>query len=83
MTRPAPPDADVAPVPLRPIVAVMTAGWAVALGVLLLLPAGHEGERWWWPWTAAIGLGLGLVGLVVARRQPAEDPAVRSGSSTS
>jgi hypothetical protein len=45
------------------VTAVITAGWAVALVVLLALwdqiPAGQR----WWIWTAAAGLGMGLFGL--------------------
>jgi hypothetical protein len=45
------------------VTAVLTAGWAVALVVLLFvrssLPAGSR----WWVWTCATGLGMGLFGL--------------------
>jgi hypothetical protein len=45
------------------VTAVITAGWAVALVVLLIvrnaLPAGSR----WWVWTCAAGLGMGLFGL--------------------
>ena len=47
----------------RLITAVITAGWAVALVVVLIvrssLPAGER----WWVWTCAVGLCLGLFGL--------------------
>lgn len=47
----------------RLITAVITAGWAVALVVLLLVrntlaPADH-----WWIWVAVTGLCMGLFGL--------------------
>src|ERR671922_2372524 len=45
------------------VIRVITAGWAVALVVLLIvrgsLPAGQR----WWIWTCACGLALGLFGL--------------------
>ncbi len=45
------------------VTAVITAGWAVALAVLLIirdsLPAGAR----WWVWTCAAGLVMGLFGL--------------------
>jgi ABC-type nickel/cobalt efflux system permease component RcnA len=45
------------------VTAVFTAGWAVALIVLLIvrtsLPAGSR----WWIWTCAAGLVMGLFGL--------------------
>jgi len=45
------------------VAAVITAGWAVALVVLLIVRS-HiaPGERWW-IWTAVAGLGLGLFAL--------------------
>ena len=59
--RPAPPpplEADD-----RLVITVITAGWAVALVVLLVvrgsLPAGQR----WWVWTCACGLAFGLFGL--------------------
>jgi uncharacterized membrane protein len=45
------------------VTAVITAGWAVALIVLLIvrtsLPAGSR----WWIWTCVAGLAMGLFGL--------------------
>jgi hypothetical protein len=45
------------------VTAVITAGWAVTLVVLLIvrsdLPAGQR----WWVWTAVAGLAMGLFGL--------------------
>ena len=47
----------------RLITAVITAGWAVALVVVLIvrssLPAGER----WWVWTCVTGLVLGFFGL--------------------
>jgi Protein of unknown function (DUF2530) len=42
--------------------------WAVALVATLAVPALHEGERDWWPWTCVTGLALGLFGLWYVRR---------------
>lgn len=44
------------------IVRIGTLGWCVALAVLLLVPDWHTGGRAWWPWCAAAGVALGLVG---------------------
>ena len=45
------------------VTAVITAGWAVALVVLLVLHGEiPPGERWW-TWTCAAGLAMGLFGL--------------------
>jgi len=45
------------------VIQVVTAGWAVALVVLLIvrgsLPAGQR----WWVWTCAAGLAMGFFGL--------------------
>jgi len=45
------------------VVRVITAGWAIALVVLLIvrgsLPAGER----WWVWTCAAGLAFGIFGL--------------------
>jgi Protein of unknown function (DUF2530) len=45
------------------VIRVITAGWAVALAVLLIvrgsLPAGQR----WWIWTCVCGLAFGLFGL--------------------
>lgn len=51
--------------PLRPLV-LGTAAWAVALLVVLL---GDGPGPQWWTWTAVIGLAMGLLGCVVARRR--------------
>ncbi|HSO64603.1 MAG TPA: DUF2530 domain-containing protein [Ornithinibacter sp.] len=46
-------------VPIRTIVLVGTAIWAVALVVTLVVPALHTGERSWWPWSCVAGIALG------------------------
>jgi hypothetical protein len=68
---------------------VITAGWAIALIVLLIVGL-PSGERWW-IWTCLTGLGMGLFGLwyvPVLKRGRARAAAVRdegqrdSGSKT-
>ena len=58
--RPAPPPLEAND---ELVTAVITAGWAVALVVLLVLrdqlPAGER----WWIWTCLAGLVMGLFGL--------------------
>ena len=42
--------------------------WGVALVIALLVPALHQGDRAWWPWTCVAGvLGGGLALLYVRR----------------
>ena len=58
--RPAPPPKEADD---RLVTAVITAGWAIALAVVLAvrhsLPIGAR----WWVWTCAFGLAMGLFGL--------------------
>jgi hypothetical protein len=58
--RPAPPPKEADD---RQVTAVITAGWAIAFVVVLVvrqsLPAGDR----WWVWTCAFGLAMGLFGL--------------------
>ena len=42
--------------------------WLVALVVTLVVPALHEGDRDWWPWTCVAGLVLGAMGWAYLRR---------------
>ena len=64
-------DAAGAPAPLQPL-AVSSArvalwgavAWLVALVLTLAVPALHEGDRHWWPWTCVAGVAIGAVGLV-------------------
>ena len=68
------------------VTGVVTAGWAVALVVLLIV---HDdlapGERWWL-WVAVAGFGLGLFGLVYvphlkrSRSRTAQRRTGRAGS---
>ena len=43
--------------------AVITAGWAIALVVLLAVRDGLHDDVRWWVWTCAAGLVMGLFGL--------------------
>ena len=58
--RPAPPPKEADD---RQVTAVITAGWAIAFAVVLIvrdsLPVGAR----WWVWTCAFGLAMGLFGL--------------------
>jgi Protein of unknown function (DUF2530) len=42
--------------------------WGIALVVSLLLPALHEGDRQWWPWTCVAGIAGGGLALLYIRR---------------
>jgi hypothetical protein len=41
----------------------VTAGWAVALIVLLIVRTSLPGDARWWIWTCVTGLAMGLFGL--------------------
>ena len=67
------------------VTAVFTAGWAVALVVLLILRDQIPADERWWIWTCAAGLVMGLFALWYvprkkrararsAARQQARDP---------
>ena len=43
--------------------AVITAAWAVALVILLILREQIPADQRWWIWTCAAGLAMGLFGL--------------------
>jgi hypothetical protein len=60
------------------ITGVISAGWAVALVVLLILRDDLAPASRWWIWTCAVGLGLGLFGFFyVPRLKRARDRAAR------
>ncbi len=67
--RPGPPAAALRdpPPPLEAndqlVTAVITAGWAVTLVVLLIVRSYIPPGQRWWVWTAVAGLALGLFGL--------------------
>jgi uncharacterized protein DUF2530 len=56
------------PVPMPRILEVGLGIWVVALLVTSLMPALHEGPRFWWPWCCVAGLALGLIGYAYVRR---------------
>jgi uncharacterized membrane protein len=58
--RPAPPPLEAND---QLVTAVVTAAWAVALVVVLVLRASLPAGQRWWLWTCVAGLGLGLFGL--------------------
>jgi hypothetical protein len=45
------------------VTGIITAGWAIALIVLLVVRDSLPSDVRWWTWTCAAGLGLGLFGL--------------------
>jgi Protein of unknown function (DUF2530) len=45
------------------VTAVITAAWAVALVILLILREQIPADERWWIWTCAAGLAMGLFGL--------------------
>jgi Protein of unknown function (DUF2530) len=59
--RPAPPPLEGDD---RLITAFITAGWAVALIVLLAVRDELAAADRWWVWVAVVGLGMGLFGFV-------------------
>lgn len=69
-TGPTGPGQEVEPlhVPMLRIIEAGLAAWAVALVVTLVVPALHEGDRSWWPWTCVAGLVLGGIGWAYVRR---------------
>ena len=68
------------------VTAVITAGWAVALVVLLIVRSDIPPGQRWWIWTALAGLVMGLFGLWYvpylkrARARAAQRRAVRRES---
>jgi hypothetical protein len=59
--RPAPPPLEAND---ELVTAVITAGWAIALIVLLAVRADIPPADRWWIWTCVTGLGLGVFGLL-------------------
>jgi hypothetical protein len=60
-TRPSPPPPLEADDQL--VIRVITAGWAVALVVLLIVHGSLPSGQRWWIWTCACGVAFGLFGL--------------------
>jgi drug/metabolite transporter (DMT)-like permease len=58
--RPAPPPLEAND---RLVTALLTAGWAVALLILLAIRGRLPAAEHWWIWTCVAGVGLGLFGL--------------------
>ena len=70
------------------VTAIITAGWAVALVVLLVLRDQIPPSERWWTWTCVAGVAMGLFALwyvprmkrararSAARRAQAEDPGL-------
>ena len=66
----------------RLVTAVGTAGWAVALVVLLIVRGQIPADQRWWIWTCVAGVAMGLFALwyvprvkrARARRAQAPDP---------
>lgn len=58
------------PLPVRTatVIKVGVVVWAIALVVTLVVPALHEADRSWWPWTCVAGMTLGVVGYLYVRR---------------
>jgi hypothetical protein len=82
-TRPVPPPLEGRD---QLITASITAGWAVALVLVLILHAQIPPADRWWIWTCAAGTAIGLFGLAyvprlkrsreqAARRRAADGPA--------
>ncbi|GAA2474269.1 DUF2530 domain-containing protein [Terrabacter carboxydivorans] len=61
---------EIAPlhVPMLRIIEVGLGAWLLALVVTLVVPALHQGDRDWWPWTCVAGLVLGGIGWTYVRR---------------
>jgi hypothetical protein len=58
--RPAPPPKEADD---RQVTAVITAGWAIAFAVVLVVRHSLPADARWWLWTCAFGLAMGLFGL--------------------
>lgn len=58
--RPAPPPKEADD---RQVTAVITAGWAIAFGVVVAVRHSLPADARWWVWTCAFGLAMGLFGL--------------------
>ena len=56
------------PVSTSTVILAGVAMWVLALVVTLAVPALHEGDRSWWPWTCVAGAVLGMAGWAYVRR---------------
>jgi len=50
------------------IVEIGMACWLVALVVSVLVPALHQADKAWWPWTCVAGIAGGALALLYVRR---------------
>ena len=50
------------------VIEIGIALWVVALGVIMLVPALHLGDRHWWPWACVSGIVGGGLALWYIRR---------------
>ena len=50
------------------VIEIGIALWVVTLGVVMLVPALHLGDRHWWPWACASGIVGGGLALWYVRR---------------
>lgn len=70
------------------VAAVMTAAWAIALVVLLIVHGDIPPRERWWIWTAVAGFGMGIFGLLYvphlkrSRVRTAQRRAERDSGST-
>jgi phosphate/sulfate permease len=70
------------------VTGVITAGWATALVVLLIIRGSLRADVRWWIWTCVAGLALGLFGLWYlprlkrARTRSAQSAPRDNGSKT-
>jgi len=58
--RPAPPPKEADD---RQVTAVITAGWAIAFAVVLIVRHSLPADARWWVWTCVVGIAMGLFGL--------------------
>jgi len=68
------------------VTAVISAGWAIALIVLLAIRAEIPASDRWWIWTCVTGLGLGIFGLLyvpILKRSRARAAERRARASSS
>lgn len=65
-----PPVEELQPLALstRHVVVGGTVAWLVALALILAVPALHQSDRHWWPWTCVAGIALGGFGYAYVRR---------------
>jgi hypothetical protein len=68
------------------VTGAITAGWAIALVVLLIVHGDLAPKERWWLWVTVAGFGLGLFGLLYvphlkrSRTKTAQRRAERAGS---